>query len=80
MAKRGRFYYTPAIGKSLFGLRRKGGNPVPRFDPKTMEKLGERCVSKTWATRSKRHRKNLKKWIAKNGWQPNVNGPYSGFK
>ncbi len=70
----------PCHQKVVLWLRKTETTAMPRFDPKTMEKRGKSCVTDTWATRSERHRKNIKKKIAREGWQPNINGPYSGFK
>jgi hypothetical protein len=53
---------------------------MPRFNKATMVKRGASCVSETWRVWSKRNRINIKKKRNREGWQPNVNGPYSGFK
>ena len=50
------------------------------FNYRTMEKLGKRIVSDTWDLRTEKQKKARKTRIAKYGWQPNVSGPYSGFK
>ena len=76
---RGWYNYTPAIGKSLFG-RKAGRTLMPRFDKSTMVKRGKSCVTDTWAKFHPAHKKAMRKKRRLQGWQPNINGPYSGFK
>lgn len=53
---------------------------MPRYDKNTMIKRGKSCVSDTWAKFQPSHKKAMRRERRNRGWQPNISGPYSGFK